>query len=231
MAFGSTQLTPLVGRYLDCHPKASASVALEDKLTNLVEDNFDLAIRITASTDANYAARKLALIRWVYCAAPAYLGASAAIRSPRDLTRHRCLIYPMMMADGSWTFLGNEDFQRVPVTPTLECNSSLGLREAAISGHGIACLPTYLVADDIVRGRLCIVLPQYRSAIAHTLYAMYYRSKYANSLVRSFIDYLVNEIGETPPWDAALKESVGLEWAEEHTPNASPTQPELRDVA
>jgi DNA-binding transcriptional LysR family regulator len=215
MAFGSVQLTPLVGRYLERHPKTSASVALEDKLTNLVEDNFDLAIRITASTDANYAARKLASIRWVYCAARSYLEANAPIRSPHELVRHRCLVYPMMTIDGTWTFLGEGTLQRVPVRPAFECNSSLGLREAALRGHGVACLPTYLVADDIVRGDLQLVVPEYRSAISHTLYAMYYRSKYANGLVRNFIDYIVEEIGDTPPWDRALSDAVGLEWAGE----------------
>ncbi len=227
MAFGSFQLTPLVGSYLERHPKASASVSLEDKLTNLVEDNCDLAIRITAKTDASYAARKLATIHWVYCAAPSYLNGSAHIRSPGDLAKHRCLIYPVMTADGTWTFLGKGDLQHIPVRPTLECNSSLGLREAAMRGYGIACLPTYLVATDIVRGDLGIVLPEYRPAITHTLYAMYYRSKYANILVRSFIDYLVDEIGEIPPWDMALKEAVGLEWADEGSSAAPQPRPEI----
>lgn len=232
MAFGSTQLTRLVGRYLECHPNTRASVALEDKLNNLVEDNFDLAIRITASTDANYAARKLASIRWVYCAAPAYLDGHPPIRSPHELIRHRCLVYPVMTVDGTWTFLGGGTLQRVPVRPALECNSSLGLREAAIRGHGVACLPTYLVADDIVRGELQLVVPEYRSAISHTLYAMYYRSKYANGLVRNFIDYIVGEIGDTPPWDRALRDAVGLEWADERgSPPLPPACPPLTNAA
>lgn len=231
MAFGSTQLTSLVGRYLERHPKTSVSLALEDKLTNLVDDNFDLAIRITANEDANYAARKLASIRWVYCAAPAYLETHPPIRAPRELVRHRCLVYPMMTADGTWTFLGEGDLQHVPVRPAFECNSSLGLREAAIRGHGVACLPTYLVADDIVRGDLRLVIPEFRSAIGHTLYAMYYRSKYANGLIRNFIDYIVGEIGETPPWDRALRDAVGMAWADERGFSHQPACPPITNAA
>lgn len=210
MAFGSKQLTPVLGRYLDSNPKVSASIALDDRLSNLVEENYDLAVRITSRTDSGYAARKLATIHWVYCAAPHYLDSTESIREPGDLVRHRCLVYPAMTLNGAWSFQGGKDTQRIAVKTALESNSSLALREAALHGQGVACLPTYLVSSDIIQGALRIVVPEYRSAIAHTLYAMYYRSKYANSLVRSFIDFVVDDIGDVAPWDKALQEAVDL---------------------
>ncbi|RQZ62283.1 LysR family transcriptional regulator [Burkholderia sp. Bp9004] len=209
IAFGSKQLTPIMGRYLDRHPAVSASITLDDRLTNLVEENFDLAIRITSRTDANYAARKLATIHWMYCAAPDYLDSHAPIRKPVDIADHRCLVYPGTTTNGSWTFCGKNEAQQIAVKTALDSNSSLALYEAALRGHGVACLPTYLVAADIVRGALRTVVPEYRSATEHTLYAMYYRSKYSNALVRSFIDFLVEEIGAIPPWEMALQEAVG----------------------
>ncbi|VVE09711.1 LysR family transcriptional regulator [Pandoraea terrae] len=84
----------------------------------------------------------------------------------------------------------------------MTCNSSMALRHAAIQGAGIACLPTYVVSEDILEGRLNVVAPEYRCTIAHTLYAMYFRSKYINPVIRSFIDFL----GEVPPWDVAMME-------------------------
>ncbi|VVE43232.1 LysR family transcriptional regulator [Pandoraea terrae] len=210
MAFGSKQLTPILGRYLDGNPKVTASIALDDRLSNLVEENYDLAARITSRTDFGYAARKLATIHWVYCAAPDYLDSNEPIRAPTDLVRHRCLVYPTMTLGGAWSFRRGENTQQIAVKTALESNSSLALREAALHGHGVACLPTYLVSPDIIQGALRVVVPEYRSAITHTLYAMYYRSKYANALVRSFIDFVVDDVGAVPHWDRALREAVDL---------------------
>ncbi|MEX3937783.1 LysR family transcriptional regulator [Paraburkholderia phymatum] len=217
IAFGSRQLTPIMGRYLGGQPAVSASITLDDRLTNLVEENFDLAIRITSRTDSNYAARKLATIHWMYCAAPGYLDSNEPICKPADLAGHRCLAYPAMTTNGAWSFLGKNKTQQIAVKPVLDSNSSLALYEAALQGHGVACLPTYLVASDIVRGALRIVVPDYRSATTHTLYAMYYRSKYSNALVRSFIDFLVDDIGEIPPWERALQELIGVPQLEVET--------------
>ncbi|MEM5312556.1 LysR family transcriptional regulator [Paraburkholderia sp. JHI869] len=208
MAFGAKQLTPVLGRYLDAHSEVSASISLDDRLTNLVEENFDVAVRITSRTDSSYAARKLATIHWVYCAAPGYLDANESIHKPADIRRHRCLTHPAMTTEGAWTFRGKNDSQTVTIRSVLDSNSSLALHEAALQGKGVACLPTYVVASDILKGALQIVLPEYCPAETHTLYAMYYRTKYANALVRSFIDFVVDDIGRIPPWDRELGEVV-----------------------
>lgn len=112
--------------------------------------------------------------------------------------------------NGAWTFSRGDLSRQVAVKACLTSNSSVALREAALGGFGVACLPTYLVADDIVNGKLILVLPEFRAAISHTLYAMYYRSKYANALIRSFIDFIVAEIGEIPSWDRALQDPTGV---------------------
>jgi DNA-binding transcriptional LysR family regulator len=214
MAFGTKQLTPVVGRYLDAHSAVNISIMLDDRLTNLVEESFDVAVRITSRTDASYAARKLATIHWVYCAAPGYLDANEPIRKPSDIQRHRCLTHPAMTSEGAWTFRNRSDSQRVAIRSVLDSNSSLALHEAALQGKGVACLPTYLVASDIVKGSLRPVVSEYCPAATHTLYAMYYRTKYANALVRSFIDFVVDDIGRTPPWDKELAEVVDFSGAD-----------------
>ncbi|SOZ39768.1 LysR family transcriptional regulator [Cupriavidus neocaledonicus] len=204
IAFGSKQLTPIVGRYLGAYPDVDARVTLDDRLVNLAEENFDVAVRITVDTDSGYAARKLAPIHWVYCAAPAYLARHEAILEPSDLMRHQCLVYPEMTMNGAWTFRRETMVQHIGIASRLTSNSSLALREAALQGYGVACLPTYLVSHDILSGHLKLVVPEYRAAISHSLYAMYYRSRYARAVIRSFIDFLVADIGEVPVWDRAL---------------------------
>ncbi|WP_249189700.1 LysR family transcriptional regulator [Burkholderia ambifaria] len=210
LAFGCKQLTPILGRYLGAHPDVAATIALDDRLANLAEENYDIAVRITGNTDSGYAARKLATIHWVYCASPRYVENHAEICAPDDLMNHTCLVYPAMTVNGAWTFRHHDQIRHIQVDARLTSNSSLALREAAIDGLGVACLPTYLVSADIIRGDLKLVVPQYKAAISHTLYAMYYRSKYANALIRSFIDFVVADIGEVAPWDRAMRDELGL---------------------
>ncbi|SAL02940.1 LysR family transcriptional regulator [Caballeronia calidae] len=85
IAFGSRQLTPILSRYLDVQSEVDANISLDDHCVNLAEENFDVAIRITSNTDSTYAARKLAMIHWAYCASPDYLSSHGAIEEPDDL--------------------------------------------------------------------------------------------------------------------------------------------------
>ncbi|WP_241082019.1 LysR family transcriptional regulator [Achromobacter xylosoxidans] len=203
LAFGTKRLPSLITAYLKAYPDVDAHLALDDRMVNLAEDGCDIALRITASTDWGYAARRLATINWVYCSSPGYLAEAGPISSPEDLETRDCLVYPAMTLGGKWVFEGVRAVQ-VTVRSRLVSNSSLALRDAALSGLGVACLPTYLVCDDVVAGDLVIVAPDYRCAITHHLYAMYYRSRYVNPVVRSFIDFLVAKIGDIPPWDTCL---------------------------
>ncbi len=204
IAFGCKQASRVISKYLSVYPKVDANLSLDDRRVNLAEENYDVALRITSEVNSSYAARKLAEVRWVYCASPLYLSEHAPIRHPDDIATHACLVYPSMTKEGAWSFQQAEQTVVVKVKARLASNSSLALLEAALAGQGVACLPTYLVGEYIVSKQLQIVMPDYVSGINHTLYAMYYRSKYANPLVRSFIDFLVSEFGEHPPWEKAL---------------------------
>ncbi|WP_454688975.1 LysR family transcriptional regulator [Achromobacter aloeverae] len=208
IAFGARQLSSLMAGYLGKYPDVNAQIGLDDRCINLAEEDYDVALRITAGTEWDYAARKLATIYWVYCAAPAHLERHGQVNRPTDLAKRDCLVYPAMTLSGNWVFKGTV-VEHVKVKPRLVSNSSLALREAAIDGLGVACLPTYLVADDIAAGRLAIVASEYRCAITHQLYAMYFRSRYINPVVRSFIEYLAERLRGTTPWDAAIGPLLG----------------------
>lgn len=206
IAFGARQLPGLMAGYLEAFPLVDAHIALDDRFVNLAEENYDVAIRITGGTDWGYAARRLATIRWLYCAAPAYLDKHGPIHQPQDLYQRSCLVYPAMTLSGQWAFSG-PDTVHVAVKSRLVSNSSLALREATLDGLGVACLPAYLVADDIAQGRLAIVAPAYTCAITHDLYAMYFRSRYINPVVRSFVDYLADALEGVPSWEATLRDA------------------------
>ena len=201
IAFGAKQLPRLVAAYMAANPAIDVNISLDDRCVNLAEENYDIALRITSGTDWGYAARKLAPIKWVYCASPRYLDRYGLVRRPQDVLNRDCLVYPAMTMSGNWVFDGPESVH-VKVRPKLVSNSSLALREAALAAVGIACLPTYLVADDIAEGKLVTVAPDYRCAISHELYAMYYRSRFVNPVVRSFIDFLVEFLKDGGSWES-----------------------------
>lgn len=204
LAFGSKQLPLLLASYFERFPAVRANVALDDRCVDLAEEEYDIALRITAGTHWGHAARKLAPIHWVYCASGGYLDRHPEIRRPDDIYDHPCLVYPAMTLDKAWTFRKDNETHYVEVKARLTSNSSVALLEAALEGQGVACLPTYVAAKEISSGKLRIVLPEYKCAVVHTLYAMYYRSKYAKPLIRSFIDFIVEHYGEIPPWDRQL---------------------------
>ncbi|GAB3628125.1 LysR family transcriptional regulator [Pandoraea terrae] len=100
IAFGSGRLADLISRYLMQYPKVDVRVSLEDRIVNLAEEEIDVALRITAGTQWNLPARRLAPIRWVYCAAPSYLQEHGGTTDPRDVAGRECLVYPAMTQNG-----------------------------------------------------------------------------------------------------------------------------------
>lgn len=211
IAFGCSQLMEVVGRYMEVYPEVDVQVVLDDRFVHLGEEKFDVAIRITGDKDWPYSARKLAPIHWIYCASPTYLAQHGTPVCPDDLIlpgKHRCLVYPEMTQHGAWTYWHNGELYEVQVHGGLECNSSLALVAAALDDKGIACLPTYVASRYILDGKLDILFPSYRAASVHTLYAMYFQSRYTNPLIRTFIDFIVREIAPSPPWDTALRDRI-----------------------
>lgn len=213
-AFGSMQLMNLVGRYMDLYPEVDVRVSLDDRHANLSEENYDLAVRITTGTDWSYTARKLARVRWIYCASPNYLDRNGRPTSVEDIFqsgRHRFLAYPTQDTQGSWIqWQEGELRHQVKVDGGSDCNSSLALMVAALNGTGIACLPTYIASSSVIDGKLEMLFPAERPENDQTLYAMYFQSRYTNPLIRTFIDFLVREIIPVPSWDKALQDRVGL---------------------
>ncbi|RWK43142.1 LysR family transcriptional regulator [Mesorhizobium sp.] len=211
IAFGLSQLQPILGRYMSTHPNIKVVLDLNDRFVNLAEEQYDVAVRVTSAKDWNYGARELAPVRWIYCAAPEYIAKNGEPASPLELTDHKCLVYPAMMPNGVWTFRDGSRLQEVKVKPVMVCNSSSAILQAAWGALGVACLPTYVASQSIADGRLVPILPHLRAAVSHTLYAMYFESKHSNPLVRSLLDFLSREIARAPSWDTAIERIYALE--------------------
>jgi DNA-binding transcriptional LysR family regulator len=176
---------------------------LTDRIVDLVREKVDLAVRISGRlADATLVRRRLCPIRFVVCAGPGYLRRHGMPREPAELERHNCL----GIGASPWhLMLSNRRSFRLH--GDLHVDNGDALRRIALLDHGIVCLPTYLVGEDLGAGRLLPILPE-TLALEASAFAVYPQSRHPSPKVRALIDYLAETLGPEPEWDgfeAALR--------------------------
>ncbi|HSV35771.1 MAG TPA: LysR family transcriptional regulator [Ramlibacter sp.] len=194
VSFGIQHLAPLWGEFLDAHPRVSLDVQLADRVIDLVDEGFDLAVRIARLPDSSLISRKLASTRLVLCASPSYLERRGAPRHPQDLTQHELIGYSLMAVGDQWQFTGPEGPMTIKVKPRLWTNNGDTCVAAAARGTGIQLQPTFLVARELAAGRLVELLPEYRS-MELGIYAVYPTRKFVLPKVRALLEFLGARIG------------------------------------
>ncbi len=211
VSFGILHLAPLLAEYRAAYPEVEVEVSLSDRVVELIEEGFDLAIRISSSLPPTLVVRRLAPVRLIVCAAPAYLEKYGTPLRPADLQAHNCLLYTYASDGGDWHFApryGDEQgaAETVRVSGSLRANNGDLLRTAALAGEGIIRQPTFLVGDDFHRGALVPLLTDYPLPMLG-VYAVYPTRRHLSAKVRTFVDFLASRWGDTPPWDAWLNAS------------------------
>jgi DNA-binding transcriptional LysR family regulator len=195
VSFGTEALMPCLPDYLARYPEVSVDVVLADRVTDLLEEGFEAAIRVgQPALDTNLVARPLAPYRSVLCAAPAYLARRGTPRRPEDLAEHDCLSFSHVNAP-YWRFERGGETARVAVTGRLRVNHGQALRVAALHGLGIVQQPAVLLETDLAAGRLVRLLPAYESP-SRPLHLMYRPERYRSLKLRSFIDFVMERFGE-----------------------------------
>ncbi len=205
MTFGMLHLAPAVAEFLRRCPQLEIDLALNDRFVDVIDEGFDLALRIGTLADSALVARRLAPCRRIACAAPSYLAERGEPGTPAELAGHDCLLYSYLAAADQWSFAdaaGAE--QAVRVAGRLRVNNGDVLRDIAIAGLGIVMLPTFIVAGALADGRLRPVLCDWRPAEV-ALHAVYPHNRHLSSKVRTFVDFLVARFGPEPYWDAPLR--------------------------
>ena len=188
--FGVRHVSPAIGAFLAKYPEVKFDVSLSDRIVDLVEEGYDLAIRIGSAGGETVVARKLGEARMVACASPAYLKAHGAPRTPEDLARHRCLTYEYMPVRNVWPFRGKDGREHaVRVSGPLHSNNGDLLAAAAVAGVGIAYEPEFILGPDLKAGRLVPILSAYSSPLG-PIYAAYPSRRYLSAKVRAFVDFL-----------------------------------------
>jgi len=201
VTFGILHLAPLWPGFMRKHPGVELDVSLNDRVVDIVEEGYDLAIRISGTGSTSHPARKLATSRNILCASPAYLARYGYPVSPTDLLEHRCIGYSYAATGDEWQLIDRESTAHtVKVDYHMRTNNGDTARAAALGGQGVIWQPTFLVGNDLRAGTLVQVLPEYRLPDIDVL-ALYPSRRHLSARIRAAIDFLVDAFGDVPPWD------------------------------
>ena len=195
----------LVGRFQDDYPAITLDLVVSDAVVDPVREGYDCVLQIFEPVSDALVARKLFAWRGVFCAAPAYLQQHGAPSEPRDLMRHRLGLYSRYPTRDRWIFRNGKHQQELLLSPRLRTNSVHLLRDYASAGHGIVCIPTFVASDDLLAGRLQLVLPEH-SMPTFWLSAVFPAAQRGQLKLKLFLERLAPSPGDDPPWDKPLIE-------------------------
>ncbi|WP_163267344.1 LysR family transcriptional regulator [Chelativorans alearense] len=178
------------------HPDIVLDIQLDDRFVDLVEEGFDLAIRITKLDDSSLIARRLAPFSVPLCASPALIEKVGRPMHPRDLANLPCIVDTNSRHRHNWPFREADGTMfTVPVSPRIEVNSPLTVRAAAVAGLGFAFQPDFIAAPEVAAGRLVTVLEEHITDGAG-IFAVYPHRRYLPAKVRALVDFLAQWLKE-----------------------------------
>ena len=209
MSFGTMHLAPAIAAFLENHEHLRIDLDLNDRRVDLVEEGFDMAVRIGTLADSSLIARKLALVRNVMLASPQYIARHGRPRTLDDVEGLPALLYTGM-AERAVFQCTAPDGSVGQVRPQVRMRANNGemLLKMAEAGLGLVVNPTFICAEAVEAGRVEILLPDHEFAQI-TAYAIYPPGRNLSTKVRAFIDFLVTRFGENPYWDRCLAEARG----------------------
>lgn len=199
MSFGTRYLSPLVAQFMQTHPKLEVRLDLNDRRVDLLEEGYDVAIRIGNLPDSSLVARRLTRCQMLFCASPGYLAQHGTPERIEELSSHRCLRYRSGQNSGDWR-VGDRTFS---ISGPLESNNGDMLTHAAEAGLGIAQQPSFLVTDSIASGRLVPILQDLPPSLLE-IHALYPARHYLPAKVERFIELLAAAWGDPPVWEVEL---------------------------
>ena len=199
MSFGVRYLAPLITSFLCRYPEVRVEANFSDRRVDLVDEGFDLAVRIGALDDSSLVARRLAPYARLVVASPALVERLGVPAHPSDLSAMPGLLFAYQQTGAIWGFQGPDGEASVRLSGRLSANSGEALLEAALAGLGVALLPDFLVAADLAAGRLVRLLHGWVEQ-GHAIWAVYPHNRHLAPKVRLFVDHLVTAFGSCPPW-------------------------------
>ena len=200
LTLGALLLGRMVGQFMVQNPQIRVELELDERQTNIVNEGFDIAVRIGESgDDTSLVNRPIAELERILAAAPAYLAQHGEPQTPDELRQHRCISYSNLQAHNFWRLRGNGEQFNAHVNCVLTSNNGLALREAAIAGCGIIAEPKFIVADALRAGHLKQVLPAYEFP-SLTLSIVSPANRFRQRKTQLFIDHLIENFPKDFDW-------------------------------
>ena len=205
VSFGVRELVPTLSDFFRLHPGLSIDIGLNDRMVDLVEEGWDMALRIGTVRDQTMTTRRLAPCRMVLAASPDYLDKHGTPRTSADLTSHNCLAYTLAQTPSpdQWAF-GKDGQTAVALRGNLRASNGDALVAAAVLGQGLIYQPSFLVRRDMEAGRLMPIKLEVSMMELPGIFAVYPANRKPPAKVRAVVDFLVKRFKGTPPWDRGL---------------------------
>jgi len=204
LSFGQHHVLPLLDAYLKQWPELRADLWFTDRYVDLIEEGFDIALRIgEPKDDSLLLTRTVAWQQFVVCATPEYLARRGTPQTPQDLVNHDTIVFLSAKRPLPWRFHMPEGPYLFEGPGRVNIDSSEALHESALAGFGLIYLPTYLIGKDLRAGALVEVLRAYRAA-PDPIRVVYPSKRYLSPRIRAFIDLLMSQWEAGAPWDIEL---------------------------
>ena len=193
LAYGLHRLGPVIAGYARRYPRVKMNLSLSDRKVDLVEEGYDVAIRIGKLPESGLIARKLGTVHGVIAGAPDYLERQGRPKAPADLADHVCLGYSLASLGDEWRLQGPGEVVSVRSSGSIKADNGDMLRLAAVAGSGLIFQPWFIVEEDVRAGRLERVLEDYTSEELG-IYAVYPSRRYLSAKVRTFVDFVFEQL-------------------------------------
>ena len=187
VSYASMVLMPALNAFMQQHNQLDVSVDVDNRMVDIIGEGFDIAIRITSQPDAGLIAKKLGNAPLVYCCSPDYAQKNGIPHNPKQLKTHRCITH----GGAEWIFKQDNEQIKMHIHPVLRSNHGEVMRDAAIAGLGITCLPAFYLTSALKAGLLIPILQDYTVDIGN-IYALYPQHKQSSPMVRAFAEHLQN---------------------------------------
>ncbi|MEZ5710029.1 MAG: LysR family transcriptional regulator [Blastomonas sp.] len=185
--FGQIYIMPIVTEFLEAFPGVTARLIFLDRVTNLVDEGMDVAIRIGHLPDSSYSAVKVGTVRRVICGSPDYFRKHGVPRDPADLTHHRIISATTVWPTDEWRF-GRGTKRSIHVRPQIHCNSNAAVIAAVREGHGLSRVLSYQIGQHLIDGALQTVLDDFEEELL-PVHVVHPEGRHASAKVRSFVDF------------------------------------------
>lgn len=201
LSFGTMEIAPALNEFARAFPEIELDVSFTDRVVNLVDEGFDLAIRVGRPGDSSMIARKLCDVRIVVIGSSAYLERNGKPTTPEDLSGFECILDTNFREPGRWPFRGADGKAlSIPVRGRVRYSNAEACLAAAEAGLGLACVPGFVAGDALRSGRLRRVLQAFE-AEPYAVHALYPHSRHLAGKVRALVDFLLERYRGTPHWE------------------------------